>query len=96
MLGMANTTAELMRDGKAAWQAAASAPTQWSPPHACQAVDQHLPWKMMIVGAQERPEDVPTGELPRSMQLLVDRRLVGTVSPGTRVTATGIYRIISA
>ena len=44
---------------------------------------------------QERPEDVPTGELPRSMQLLVDRRLVGNVSPGTRVTAIGIYAILS-
>ena len=43
---------------------------------------------------QERPEDVPTGELPRSMQLLVDRRMVGTVSPGTRITAVGIYAIL--
>ena len=44
---------------------------------------------------QERPEDVPTGELPRSMSLLLDRRLVGTVSPGTRITAIGIYSILS-
>ncbi|KAK2080399.1 hypothetical protein QBZ16_000252 [Prototheca wickerhamii] len=42
---------------------------------------------------QERPEDVPTGDLPRSMMCLVDRALVGTVSPGTRVTAVGILSI---
>lgn len=42
---------------------------------------------------QERPEDVPTGDLPRSMMCLVDRRLVGAVSPGTRVTAVGILSI---
>jgi len=42
---------------------------------------------------QERPEDVPTGELPRSMQLIVDRHLVGQVAPGTRVTIYGIYSI---
>lgn len=33
------------------------------------------------------------GELPRSMQLVVDRTLVGTIAPGTRVTAVGIYSI---
>ncbi len=43
---------------------------------------------------QERPEDVPTGELPRSMQLVVDRAMVGTIAPGTRVTAVGIYSTV--
>lgn len=28
------------------------------------------------------------------MQLLLDRRMVGTMAPGTRVTAVGIYAII--
>ena len=42
---------------------------------------------------QERPEDVPTGELPRSVQLVADRHLVGRVAPGTRVTVYGIYSI---
>lgn len=42
---------------------------------------------------QERPEDVPTGELPRSLQMIVDRHLVGETAPGTRVTAIGIYSI---
>jgi len=43
--------------------------------------------------AQERPEDVPTGELPRNMSVLVDRLLVGKISPGTRVTVVGIYSV---
>lgn len=46
--------------------------------------------------AQECPEAVPMGELPRSMQLVVDRTLVGTIAPGTRVTAIGIYSIYQA
>ena len=42
---------------------------------------------------QERPEDVPVGELPRAVTLVADRHLVGRVAPGTRVTITGIYSI---
>ena len=34
---------------------------------------------------------MPTGELPRSVSLLVDRHLVGKVAPGTRVVALGIH-----
>lgn len=45
------------------------------------------------MGSQERPEDVPTGELPRAVTLVADRHLVGRVAPGTRVTVTGIYSI---
>lgn len=44
---------------------------------------------------QERPEDVPTGELPRNVTVICDRSLVGTVSPGTRVTVVGVYTIQS-
>lgn len=39
---------------------------------------------------------MPTGELPRNVQLVVDRNLVGRVAPGTRVTAYGIYSIYQA
>ena len=42
---------------------------------------------------QERPEEVPTGELPQNMTLIVDRHLVGKISPGTRLTVIGIYSI---
>ncbi|KAK6942251.1 MCM, AAA-lid domain [Dillenia turbinata] len=45
---------------------------------------------------QENPEDVPTGELPRNMLLSVDRHLVQTIVPGTRLTIVGIYSIYQA
>ncbi|KAH1067367.1 hypothetical protein J1N35_032354 [Gossypium stocksii] len=45
---------------------------------------------------QENPEDVPTGELPRNMLLSVDRPLVQTIVPGTRLTVMGIYSIFQA
>ena len=43
---------------------------------------------------QEKPEDVPTGELPRNILMTVDRALVGTIAPGTRVTAVAIYSTV--
>ena len=47
-------------------------------------------------GAQERPEDIPTGELPRTLLLVADRLLASTVTPGTRVTVVGIYSTFKA
>eukprot|EP00871_Galdieria_phlegrea_P000156 jgi/Galph1/1140/GphlegSOOS_G5755.1 len=44
---------------------------------------------------QELPEEVPTGEMPRSIQLIIDRKLVGVAVPGTRIYALGIYSISS-
>ena len=49
-----------------------------------------------FVRRQERPEDVPVGELPRAVTLIANRHLVGRVAPGTRVTITGIYSIYQA
>uniref|UniRef100_A0A7S0UW25 DNA replication licensing factor MCM5 n=1 Tax=Polytomella parva TaxID=51329 RepID=A0A7S0UW25_9CHLO len=40
---------------------------------------------------QERPEDVPTGEMPRSVLVVADRRNCGSVAPGSRVIVTGVY-----
>ncbi|KAJ1344472.1 hypothetical protein BSLG_001032 [Batrachochytrium salamandrivorans] len=40
---------------------------------------------------QECPSMVPVGELPRHLLMTVDRYLTGMVSPGMRVTATGIF-----
>eukprot|EP00798_Chlamydomonas_sp_ICE-L_P022234 gene22234-29301_t len=40
---------------------------------------------------QESPEDVPTGEMPRTVQVLIDRQLVNKVTPGTRLNVIGIY-----
>ncbi|KDD74918.1 mini chromosome maintenance complex MCM2/3/5 protein, partial [Helicosporidium sp. ATCC 50920] len=44
---------------------------------------------------QERPEDVPAGDLPRSMLGVVERALVGCLTPGTRVAAVGILSIFA-
>jgi DNA replicative helicase MCM subunit Mcm2 (Cdc46/Mcm family) len=45
---------------------------------------------------QETPENVPNGEIPRHMQLYVDRYLCDKIVPGNRVTVTGIYSIKKA
>merc|ERR1719295_182726 len=42
---------------------------------------------------QEAPESVPHGEMPRHMQLYIDRSLVDVAVPGNRVSVIGIYSI---
>ena len=44
---------------------------------------------------QESPEVVPTGEMPRTLMLSLDRNLVDMVSPGTRVDVVGVSSIFS-
>lgn len=50
----------------------------------CEYIDQQT------LKLQESPEVVPTGEMPRSIMLTVDRYLVDRVTPGTRVAVIGI------
>lgn len=45
---------------------------------------------------QENPEEVPTGEMPRSLTLACDRYLVDSVKPGTRICVIGIYTTYEA
>jgi DNA replication licensing factor MCM5 len=45
---------------------------------------------------QESPESVPTGELPRHLSLALDRYLVGSVKPGTRIAVVGTYTTYEA
>ncbi|KAK1862575.1 hypothetical protein I4F81_005143 [Pyropia yezoensis] len=40
---------------------------------------------------QELPEQVPTGEMPRSIELAVDRRLTDLAAPGVRISVLGVY-----
>jgi DNA replication licensing factor MCM5 len=40
---------------------------------------------------QELPEDVPVGEMPRAFELCVSQYLADLCTPGTRLTAIGIY-----
>lgn len=42
---------------------------------------------------QEAPEEVPTGELPRSIMATVDRQLADSIPPGSRVTLLAISSI---
>jgi len=58
-------------------------------PDECEYADQQT------LKLQELPEEVPTGEMPRSIQLVVDRKLVGVAVPGTRICVLGIYSISS-
>eukprot|EP00818_Percolomonas_sp_WS_P005191 CAMPEP_0117437884 /NCGR_PEP_ID=MMETSP0759-20121206/1762_1 /TAXON_ID=63605 /ORGANISM="Percolomonas cosmopolitus, Strain WS" /LENGTH=707 /DNA_ID=CAMNT_0005229547 /DNA_START=17 /DNA_END=2136 /DNA_ORIENTATION=+ len=59
-------------------------------PHECQFMDQQT------LKLQERPEDVPTGEMPRSLTLTCDRYLVEQAPPGTRINVVGIYSTFRA
>lgn len=58
-------------------------------PDKCTYVDQQ------VLKLQEAPETIPTGEMPRHIQLVVDRSLVGKAVPGTRVVVMGISSLYS-
>jgi len=45
---------------------------------------------------QEDPENIPTGEMPRRIQLSCDRKLVDRVKPGARINTIAIYSTIPA
>ncbi len=45
---------------------------------------------------QEAPELIPTGEMPRSLVLIVDRELTDKVTPGNRVKVVAILGIHSS
>lgn len=42
---------------------------------------------------QEAPENIPTGEMPRSVEVHVDRYLADSCTPGNRVKLTGVFKI---
>ncbi|KAI6241344.1 DNA replication licensing factor MCM5 [Aphelenchoides fujianensis] len=56
-------------------------------PDRCTCVD------FQTLKLQENPEDVPHGEMPRHMQIYVDRYLTDRVTPGNRVNITGVFSI---
>ena len=58
-------------------------------PNECQFIDQQT------LKLQEAPESVPTGEMPRSILLSVERNLVDKAPPGTRVNVIGIASLFS-
>ena len=56
-------------------------------PEKCQCVD------FQVLKLQERPDAVPTGEMPRHMQAFCDRYLTERVVPGNKVTLLAIFSI---
>jgi DNA replication licensing factor MCM5 len=56
-------------------------------PDSCKCVDSQT------LKLQETPENVPNGEIPRHIQLYMDRYLCDKAVPGNRITITGIYSI---
>merc|ERR1719470_495533 len=74
------------------WQTSSS-----SPLGRCCLCLRRLPRKLLmrslIQELMESPESVPHGEMPRHMQLFVDRSLTERAVPGNRVTVIGVYSI---
>ena len=56
-------------------------------PDKCQCVD------FQTIKLQEAPDAVPIGEMPRHLQLYIDRYLCDRIVPGNRITIIGIYAI---
>jgi DNA replication licensing factor MCM5 len=52
-------------------------------------------WDRQTLKLQEAPETVPTGEMPRSVLLTVERALIDQAPPGTRVTVLCIPTLFS-
>ncbi len=52
----------------------------------------YIDWQKIVV--QERPEEIPPGQIPRSIEVILTRDLVDIARPGDRVSITGILRVV--
>ncbi|CDW73635.1 mcm2 3 5 family protein [Stylonychia lemnae] len=48
-----------------------------------------------VITIQEMPERAPTGQLPRSIQVVLENDLVDKVKPGDRIQVTGVFRTVA-
>ncbi len=48
-------------------------------------------WQLIVL--QERPEEIPSGQIPRSIEVVLTDDLVDTVRPGDRATVIGIVKL---
>lgn len=53
----------------------------------------YIDWQKIMV--QEKPEDVPGGQMPRSIEVHLENDIVDSVRPGDRVTVVGIVKLSS-
>ncbi len=51
-----------------------------------------IDWQKIVV--QEKPEEIPPGQIPRSIEVVLTGDLVDTARPGDRVVITGVLRVM--
>lgn len=51
----------------------------------------YIDWQKVVI--QERPEEIPPGQIPRSVEAVLSRDIVDKARPGDRVVVTGILRV---